>query len=422
MEVVETHGSDALRVALLGSAVTRGADIRFSSDAVRDAVRRFHIPLWNSLHYFSAYASIDGFEPQGRFPSLTRLDRYLLGETERLRQTLEERMAGYDFAACYEAIEDWIVLLSTWYIRLSKQRLWGAGGLTDEKRTGFEVLYAALSTAARAMAPFLPFLAESVHGELGNEKSVHLEDWPAAHPEWRDEEVASEMRAIRVVVRLARSVREEHRLKHRHPLRSVTIAGLGEGAVAHNLDLLREELNVKEVRVSESLHVHREVKLDYGRLGKRLRGDVKKVQAAIDAGAYEVADGRLRAAGHELGEGDFSFRYASEQASEGVAAEGSLVVLLDLTSDPELIAEGQMRDLNRGLQDLRKRARLAYADRVVVSIAASPSLHTVIDAHRGWLADQVLATEISAAPMADALAREEIEVGDEEVQIALRRV
>ena len=423
MELVELHGSDALRAALLSSPVVQGADLRFSARSVHDAVRDVCIPLWNSLHYFTAYAAIDGFEPRGELPAPTRLDRHLLGETERLRAGVEERMAVYDFVGCYELLRGHIDMLSRWYIRLSKPRLWSAGP-SDDKRSAYEALYASLSTLARVMAPFLPFLAESVHQALGGERSVHLEDWPAPRPDWRADDIAEEMRAVQTVVRLARSVREAQGIKHRHPLRSVAVAGLPAAAVAHNLELLTEELNVKEVRAvaDPAAFVTRVVKLDYTRLGKRLRGDVKKVAAAVAAGDYTVDEGgRLHSAGVVLEPEDFSFRFQPRVEGTGVAAEEDLVVVLDLATDPALIAEGQMRDLNRGLQDLRKQAGLPYADRIGVSVQCSPALAQVVAAYQPWLCEQTLAVALDTAPMAEALARAEIDVGEEKVTIALRR-
>ncbi len=416
LELVERHGSDALRIALLSSAAVRGSDLRFAGDSVRDAVRRFCIPLWNSLHYFTAYARIDGFEPRGEFPTLSRLDRYLLSETELLRSELEAAMGRYDFAACYDRIEDFVTMLSTWYIRLSKQRLWRSG-LDDDKRTGYEVLYYALSTLARVSAPFLPYLAEGVHEALGAEHSVHLEDWPKACADWIDRPLSHEMGTVRTVVRLARSIREDHGIKHRHPLRRVSIK-LPSAEIDANRDLLAEELNVKEVQalVDEGEFVIRTVKLDYTKLGKRLRGDVKKVQAAIDTGDYQIVDGRLQAAGYQFDDSEFSLRFVP-RAGMGVAAEEGLVVVLDLTSNPELIIEGKMRDLNRGVQDLRKKAGLAYADRIVLSV--SPL--TVPEQFRGWLMEQTLAREIVGRPLDEALAHEEIEMGDERVTIELKR-
>ena len=81
MEIVSAHGSDALRVALLSSPVIRGVDVRFDEEAVRDAARRFIIPLWNTFHYFTTYARLDRFEPAGSSNGASALDRYLLHET-----------------------------------------------------------------------------------------------------------------------------------------------------------------------------------------------------------------------------------------------------------------------------------------------------------------------------------------------------
>ena len=122
---------------------------------------------------------------------------------------------------------------------------------------------------------------------LGGEDSVHLADWPAPSGH-RDAQVSSDMAALREVVRLARGIREAHGLRHRHPLPAVAIAGVRPEGIRGYAELLLDELNVKRVDVlphADAL-VTRSVKLDYGRVGKRLRGAVKQVQAALDAGAY----------------------------------------------------------------------------------------------------------------------------------------
>ncbi len=117
MDLVAQYGSDPLRIALLSSPVVRGSDIRFNQDAIRDAARRFVIPLWNTFHYFTAYAALDEFEPRGRLDALSPLDRYLLHETEQLRLSVEGAMERYDFGAAYDAIEAFIETLSGWYLR-----------------------------------------------------------------------------------------------------------------------------------------------------------------------------------------------------------------------------------------------------------------------------------------------------------------
>jgi isoleucyl-tRNA synthetase len=424
LELVETHGSDALRIALLNSVLVRGADMRFSAASVRDAVRRVCIPVWNCLHYYTSYASIDRFQATGRISTSSRLDRYLLSETDRLRQDLEDLMATYDVAGCYEAIETYVTMLSTWYVRLSRRRLWQSG-LTESKLAAFETLHAALSTFAIVSGPFLPFLSESMHEALGGPRSVHLEDWPSAHHDWRDHELSSEMHAIRTVVRLTRSVREAHRLSHRQPLPSVAVANVPGHAITGNLGLLLDELNVKEVTVLESLDGYATpvIKLNYPRLGKRLRQEVKALQAAISVGEYEMLDGdtRLRVGGHVLDQEDFSLDYAPTGEGKGVAAEGRLVVVVDLTVNPALLEEKHMRDLNRGLQDLRKEAGLRYDDRIRVGIVAPQPLVDALASHLSWLSNEALAVEIVLGELASPRARGTVEVGEATVEIMLRR-
>jgi isoleucyl-tRNA synthetase len=423
MELVEEYGSDALRVGLLTSPVVRGFDARFSRTAVHDAVRRIHIPLWNSLHFFTAYAKIDGFEPTGQPKLPSVLDRYLLSKTDALRESLEERMSRYDFPGVYEDIVDYITMLSGWYIRLIRRRAWGAG-IEDEKRAIYECLYCAFSNFAKLVAPFLPFLAESLHQALGETRSVHLEDWPKPRPAWRDEAAERDMDQMRQVVYLARHIRESHDIKHRVPLRSVSIAGLPKTTLFANRELLLEELNVKNIHHLESVSdiVRPIFKLNYGTLGQRLRGDVKKVAAALEAGTYDLSEDRLtlRVNNYEFRGDDFSIRYESQREGTGVAVEGTLVVVLDLKLDDALVAEGKARLLNRHLQNLRKEAGLAYADRVIISVRATGALQIVVDQYRDWLTEQLLAKEILAHTLSDAAHKSQVEIDGETIEIALR--
>ena len=231
------------------------------------------------------------------------------------------------------------------------------------------------------------------------------------------------------MVRLARGVREANRISHRQPLRSISVANLPADTIASHREILLEELNVKEVRRLETLddYARPAVKLDYPRLGKRLRGEVSSIQNAINAGEYVLAGDRttLQAAGHTLGEDDFSCRFVPLSEGTGIAAEGRLVVVVDLTIDEALQAERQVRDLNRGLQDLRKEAGLQYQDRIVVAILAPSFVLEAVASHRDWLAEEALAMAIQFEPLASPDARKEVSVGgvggDTRAEIMLKK-
>ena len=412
MELVARHGSDALRIALLSSPVVRGVDIRFNEDVVRDAARRFVIPLWNTFHYFTTYAALDSFEPCGRLEALSPLDRYLLHETEHLRMSLEESMERYDFNAAYDAIEAFIDTLSGWYLRLSRSKAW-ASDTSAAKVACYEVLHLSLDTTARLIAPFMPFLAEALYEALGSDDSVHLAEWPCARADWCDERLAADMRAIRTVVRLARSIRERRRVKHRHPLRALYVSGVDPAVLAAYADLLGQEVNVKRVEVltDPERYVTRILRLNTPVLGKRLTQGLPALQRAIASGQYAMnADGTLEAGEVVLRPDEYSHRMEVIDDSQAVAAEGTLIVRLDVTLDDDLRLEGDARDLNRAIQDLRKRARLRYSDRIVVSITGN-GLEPLLATFGPWLMEQALAVALTGTPPEDVLATASVTLG-----------
>lgn len=423
LDVVAQYGSDALRVALLSSPVVRGMDVRFQEEAVRDTARRFILPLWNTFHYFTTYASLDGFEPSGRVEAPSLLDRYLLHETEQLRQSIESAMAQYDFGAAYDAIERFIETLSGWYLRLSRAKAWGSDH-SPAKASCYEVLHLSLDTTARLLAPFMPFVADALYQALGSTSSVHLADWPDARPQWTDDDLAAEMRDVRRIVRLARGIRERHGIRHRHPLRALQIAGVDAAVVTNHDELLRQEVNVKRVEIlaDPARHVTTTLRLNTPVLGKRLKGGLQALQRAVAAGDYVInADDTLTCQGLTLTASEYFCHRDAVNGHAPVAAEGTLVVRLDATRDEALCLEGDARDLNRTIQDLRKQARLGYADRIILSITGS-GLDALLAAFGPWLMEQALATELAThLPEADAAGTATLSTGTAHVAIGRLR-
>jgi isoleucyl-tRNA synthetase len=421
LDVMAEHGSDALRIALLSSPVVRGIDIRFNEDTVRDAARRFVIPLWNAFHYLTSYAALDAFEPCGRLEALSPLDRYLLHETEHLRLSVETAMGRYDFGAAYDAIETFIETLSGWYLRLSRSKAWSSE-TSDAKVSCYEVLHLSLETTARVVAPFMPFVADTLYQSLGSQHSVHLADWPAARPEWTDEGLAREMTAVRAIVRLARSIRERLRIKHRHPLPAMYAGGVAASVLTAHADLLKQEVNVKHVDVLSDAdrYVTRTVRLNTPELGKRLKQRLQALRAAVAAGDYVInPDGSLGAAGVAVHPAEYSYQMTVADQGAAMAAEGSLVVLLDTTRDDRLRLEGDARDLNRVIQDLRKRARLRYSDRILLSISG-PGVEALLSAFGPWLMEQALAVALTTTQLDEPLATGSVRLSSSSAHVAIR--
>jgi isoleucyl-tRNA synthetase len=419
LDVVAEHGSDALRIALLSSPVVRGTDIRFNEEAVRDAARRFIVPLWNAFHYLTTYAALDAFDPSGSVNTSSPLDRYLLHETERLRRSLEAAMDKYDFGEAYDSIEVFIETLSGWYLRLSRAKAWGSG-LSPDKLGFYETLHVSLETAARLLAPFMPFVTEALFRALGSPDSVHLADWPEARPDWNDDGLADQMGSVRHVVRIARGIRERFGVRHRHPLSTMYVAGVDAMTMANHEELLRQEVNVKRVELlaNPERHVKTILQLNTAVLGKRLKSALKPLQKAAAAGDYVVnANGSVSIQETVLTPGEYSFRHDALDGRAPVAAEGEIVVYLDVARNPGLRLEGDARDLNRAIQDLRKRARLNYEDRIDLSVSGA-GVDALLAEHGPWLMEQVLAaTLVPNLDTADAEGTAVLSSGDARVLI-----
>ncbi|GAB6038379.1 isoleucine--tRNA ligase [Fundidesulfovibrio butyratiphilus] len=423
MEVVEKHGSDALRIYLLSSPVVRGLDVRFSERDVEEAVRRYLIPYWNVFHFFTSYAALaKGYEPALIQSATVLADRHLLAELENLRENVERHIEAYDLPRCYQAILEFVDTLSGWYVRLNRPRFW-TEQITDDARAAFDTLYTALVESCRIFAPFIPFTMDHVHKHLTGE-SVHLADWPTACPVRRDEKLTAEIDTVRRIIESGRSIREKARINLRQPLSAILVAGVDKDRTEPYRDLVLEQVNVKDMEYPANAQefARQSVVLDAKKLGPALKGAFGPVMGAVKSGQYEIdpASGALTAAGTRIEPGDYQVRFEALDKGVGVAEDKGLVVGLRLEVTPELKREGAARTLNRYVQDQRKKLDLAYEQRITLAIEADGVWKEALDAHGAWLAEQCLATAMTADVTAP-----QIEVKDKEngtVRIEVRPV
>jgi len=436
MGVIEETGADALRWYFYVTNPT--ASSRFSARLVREAAQKFLLPLWNALSFFTIYANLDGWQPpaaeapQPEFSSRPPLDRWVLLRLDRLVREVTEHMDGYRTSEAARAVEAFIEELTNWYIRRSRDRFWAPGG--DEtgggdgaKDSAYRALYEVLTTLARLLAPFTPFVAEVLHHHLERSQgrgavSVHLEDWPVppagagVQAEARSEpELEAAMDAIQRIVRLGHAARNTHGIKTRQPLAAVTLVTADEalaGRIAPHEHLLLDELNVHAIRwaAQRGDYVRCEVKPVYPKTGPRFGKQMKEVAAALAAADGDALAAQLETAGKvaieissgavELSADELEVRLVEK---EGTATQGDreLLVALETELTPELVAEGRAREVVHLVQVARKEMDLDYADRIRVRWAADGELADAVATHAGWIAGETLATEMSRVESLD---------------------
>ncbi|MEE2768189.1 MAG: isoleucine--tRNA ligase [Actinomycetota bacterium] len=409
-EIFENQGSDALRWYFASTGIFRGGDLRISDSGIDDVVRRVLLPIWNAYSFFTLYANVDGYKASYRTDSDHVLDRYVLAKTRQLVISVGDRMEAYDLPGATEVIGGFVDALNNWYIRRSRNRFW-AGNSDDnaaDKSDAHDTLYTVLNTFSRVVAPFLPMVAEEIHTGLTDGPSVHLADWPEATALPDDPDLVATMDRVRDIASTTLRLRDDHGLRIRLPLSSITVAGPGGSELFPYRGLLAEEVNVKSVEFTDDLESHATSVLrpDGATLGPRLGADVQTVFAAARAGDWILEeDGSATVAGHQLSNDEFDIILQSPDGMTTAAlSSGDAVVILDTVVTENLIREGLARDVVRHVQQARRSADLVVTDRIRLWLDGDTAILNAVRDNEDWVTDQVLASQITYGPTDNATA------------------
>ena len=466
-DAAEKMGVDTMRWMYLNQKLDQ--DMLFGYKIADETRRRFLIPLWNVYAFLVTYARIDGWEPPAELldnpstlsegqPNLwapwtedaapTVLDRWIIN---RLRETIIEITKGYESYIPLNVAkpgEQFLDDLSNWYVRRSRRRFWATRGQSEtidaNKEAAYQTLYTVLVTFGKLLAPVMPFMTEVIYQNLVRNvdetapESVHHCLFPTAEPLTQPEKVAVDaMSAVRQAATLGHSVRSSSQLKVRQPLSRALIAADPRRREVLNqlLDLLAEELNVKEVQFVEEegelvdyrlLPVNRILGPKFGRRFPQVRKALNRLAAA--AAVARLNEGQSLQLTLEddtevtLDPEEVLVRTEAREGY-GVAGEGGMVVALDTEITPELAQEGLAREVIRRIQELRKQADYELTDRIVVEYDAEGALAEAIDRFEDEIADEVLAASLNAAdaPTGDEVLEAD-KVDGHEITLAVKRV
>ena len=420
--ILESMGADALRWWLMASPIVKGGTVNVDMKGVEisKAARKALIPLWNAFYFFCLYANAEGIKAEKITDSSDVLDKYILAKLKKMAKKLTSLMDSYELAAACAECSDFLEILNNWYIRRSRARFWDG---TDKE--AFNTLYTVLVEVSKLMAPLMPFMTEYVYQSLTGEESVHLTDWIVDLDVADNDELIERMDKVRAICSTAKSVREEAKLRNRLPLMSMTIAGVDESELLEFTDIIKDEINVKEVGfASDVLAVATKfLYLKTPLIGKRLGSYMKDIMAASKTDAWSVReDGTLFIAGQVLNQDEFELRLVLKEGLKGLALpDNTAVVQLDTQVYPELEKEGIARDFVRMVQNLRKEKDLDVSDRIVVRYEASSDLiDEALQMNKDYIMEQVLAIDmISNQALENAPVNDEI--GDGKIALDLEK-
>ena len=438
--VLPRYGADAVRLFLVASSQV-WVPRRFDETAMRDTAGRFLLTLKNVYSgIFALYANF-GWEPSATDPPITErpeIDRWILSRLAGVEREADAMLERYDATLAARAIMDFFVNdVSNWYVRLNRHRFYDVEGA--DNRAAFATLHEVLVVTCRLLAPFTPFLTDWVHTELTGE-SVHLASYVRPEMNSRDGALEEAMDHVRTLATLGRAAREEAGVKVRQPLQRMVCVVAGGAASASNagvrgieklIPLLADELNVKEVSFlgSADALVTLEAKPNFRSLGKKFGKQTPLAAAAVTALAGDALLAFEKGEALSVSVGDDTRRLDPDDLVIVRRASGDLVVkeaggyfaAIDPVVSPDLRSEGLAREIVSRIQRMRKEAGLAVSDRISLSIAGPAEIVEVVQSHRDWIAEEVLAREVNVGEGKPHHAAQSVDIDGQAVSIAFER-
>lgn len=410
MALMDMHGADALRLYLINSGLVRGEEQCFADSGVREMTRRTLLPWYNAYTFLALYARIDQWTPErSDYSCLALLDRWILSRVQTLKTSIEVEMDRYRLDRVVPNLLSFIDELTNWYIRLNRARFWSTG-MTADKLAAYSTLHTVVFELTLAMAPCAPFLAEHIYLELAKLRnqdpepmSVHLCAYPKPDPSFHDVQLERAIDLMQRIILLGRKQRESHKISLRTPLAEMVIihqdhALLNE--VKQLESLISRELNIKCIiyETDETVHVDWTAKPNFRilgrRLGQRMREFQLKIQDLTTAELIEFQQsGTLVLDGETFTSEDIEV-LRKPKADTTVESDGKISIALNLTLTPDLVEEGIAREFVHQVQLTRKEIGLEVTDRIQLTFSGAPRLESILERHRVYIAQEVLAREI----------------------------
>ncbi|GHT75611.1 isoleucine--tRNA ligase [Bacteroidia bacterium] len=451
---IATFGSDPLRWYMITNA-SPWDNLKFDPEGIEEARRKFFGTLYNTYSFFALYANVDEFtgqETEVPFDQRPEIDRWILSLLNSLIKEVDEQYAAYEPTRAGRAINDFVNdNLSNWYVRLNRKRFWG-GGMSTDKLSAYQTLYACLKTVAQLMSPIAPFYADKLYldltapsnspsggepgslpcGEGWGGASVHLTDFPTANESVIDKSLEERMQIAQDISSMVLALRRKVNIKVRQPLSSIMIPIMDnhqKEAIEAVQALILNEVNVKTINQVDNAAgiLVKKIKPDFKKLGPRY-GKIMKDLAAAIAGLPQEEILKLEQNGKLLvpvaGQAAEITTDDVEIISEDIPGwlvtnEGALTVALDITITEELKKEGIARELVNRIQNIRKSNGYEITDRIQVLIQSDDRINAAVAEYKAYIANQVLANSVELAALTDGT---ELDLDEFKLLVKVERV
>ena len=410
-EALEQYGADAIRWYFYSNSAPWLPN-RFFGEAVVEGQRKFMGTLWNTYAFYVLYANIDGFDPTKytlNKNSLSVMDKWILSKLNSAVKTVDADLDAYKITEATRVLEGFVDELSNWYVRRSRERFW-VKDMPEDKVNAYMTLYTCLVTLAKISAPMVPFMTEDIYRNLvcsvdkSAPESIHLCDFPVADESMIDKSLEENMEEVIDVVVLGRACRNAAAIKNRQPVAKMYVKAEKTPDESF-IEVIAEELNVKTVEFTDSVRdfttysFKPQLRTVGPKYGKYL-GQIKNALAALDGNAAMdelEANGAIKLdipdADVSLTKEDLLIDMTKKEGFESLGDRG-VTVVIDKNLTPELIEEGNVREIISKIQTMRKDSGFEVMDNIRVSFSGNAEIEKIAERNAAEIADETLAKDV----------------------------
>jgi len=415
-EMIEKFGADAIRWYLM-TVSSPWIPKKFDQEGVAEIQRKFMNTLLNTYSFFALYANIDQFSVQEDavpFEDRPEIDRWILSRLYTVIGQVSNYFDSFDLTRAARIVSDYLIDdVSNWYVRRNRRRFWKSEE-SEDKLAAYQTLYEVLVTLSKLIAPYAPFLAETIYLSLTDEKqelSVHLTEYPQLSEEIKNKintNLEEKMSLAQQVVSSARALRNEAQIKVRQPLQELLF--ISDQAdqrrmVGELTQIISDELNVKQVVVTEdaSQIVELKAKPNFRVLGSKAGKSMGRISEAIKNFNQEQIQSFQKNGYEHISIDGHEFRLEAEDieistlARDGYVAQSdrSITVALNTVLSQELLEEGFAREFINRVQNFRKDAGFEVTDHIIIQVQDLEIKEVdALNCQKAYICNETLADDI----------------------------
>ena len=407
IETIKKYGADNVRWYMFYTSPV-WTPLKFDLEGLKEVHSKFFNPLRNTYTFFQTYANIDNIdinECNIKVKDRLLIDKWLISKYNKLLKNVTNEYEKYDLNNVVRLITSFVSEdLSNWYIRRNRDRFWSST-LDNSKKAVYITTYEVLLGLSKICAPVIPYITEEIYRNLTGEESVHLADFPKYDESLIKEDIEERMDLVRDLISLGRNVREEAKIKVRQPISEVILDGKKETIIGDLVDLIKEELNVKEVKFENNLseYINFIIKPNFKEVGKILGPKMKLFQEELTKISSEDKLSLINGKNITIKLDNEEFTVNPDmievrvESKEGFNSsyEGDNFIVLNTTLTKELINEGLARETISKIQQIRKNNNFDIADRVKVYYEADKAYTEDVKDFIEFIKEETLALEFN---------------------------